>query len=382
MLHVVIDTNSLGIRAPLAGNAERLLLAAAEKGQLVLVVPELVVREVVNKWRELVDKERDRLQSAVRELVKYDITVVVPTDEERDALAGVMEAKLREELSAPGVLVADFPTTPHERFVSRALARRQPFDRAGKDGYRDALLWETVVELAGEHEVVLVSRDARAFADGDGELAQVLKAEATERAGVGANVTLMGDPHDVVALLAQQDQATLEQVRKLARQRSFRVLLEEALDDALAIYPLDRSQRSRLGPPGTVTDAWTRDLQQMGNATVQSAYTVPGGEALVQLDVLCGVGLVFQASGADAYELLGDDVWTDDDIVWGVKESVALTTVRLATVGLDVAVALPAGRLVRLAVVSVTLADVDVEFEPAEVEDDEPQFDADEPDDD
>jgi hypothetical protein len=341
MLHVVIDANSLGIRAPLAGNAQRLLLAAAEKGQLVLVVPELVVREVVNKWREFVDKECERLESSVLKLAKHDITVAVPTEEERGALAAAVEAKLRRDLSAPGVLVAGFPTTPHERFVSRALARTQPFDGAGKDGYRDTLLWETVVELAREHEVVLVSLDARAFAGGDGELAHVLKAEATERAGRPTDVTLVRNPHDVIARLAQQDEATLEHVRKLVRQRSFRVLLEEALDDALEIFPLDRSQWSRLGPRGAVTDAWARDLQQMGNATVQSAYTVPSGEALVQLDVLCGVAVAFNASGRDAYELLGPDAWTDDDVIWGANESVALTAIRLATVGLDVAVALP-----------------------------------------
>jgi hypothetical protein len=35
----------------------------------------------------------------------------------------------------------------HDAVVERALERRQPFDTAGHNGYRDALLWETVLEL-------------------------------------------------------------------------------------------------------------------------------------------------------------------------------------------------------------------------------------------
>lgn len=45
MRHVILDTNCIGLDAPLGGNAQRLLVDAAERGQLVLAIPELVVSE-------------------------------------------------------------------------------------------------------------------------------------------------------------------------------------------------------------------------------------------------------------------------------------------------------------------------------------------------
>jgi hypothetical protein len=71
-------------------------------------------------------------------------------------------------------VILPFPRITHEAVVKRALQRRQPFDPEGKDGYRDTLLWESLIELTANDEVVFASRDIRAFFGGkaDAGLAQ------------------------------------------------------------------------------------------------------------------------------------------------------------------------------------------------------------------
>jgi hypothetical protein len=381
MLHVVLDANSVGIRAPLAGNPQRLLIEAAAKGQIVLVVPELVVREVVNKWREFVDKEVDRLAAPVRELEKYEISVPVPSAAELEDLAAGVESSLRAALSGAGIVVAGFPRTSHEFVVSRALARRQPFDGAGKDGYRDVLLWETVVDLARDHEVVLVSRDARAFADADGTLARVLAKEVEERTGAPARVELSKDPHEIVERLAEQDRAVLDKVTQLSRLRSFRVIFEEQFEDAIAFATLDPLERERLAPVSSVWEPRVWQLQEMGTITAVSAYTVPSGEALVQFDVQCGVVATFQALESETYSL-SSDVADSISPSFGFEplpaDRVLMAAHRLAHARVDAAIALPAGRIERVTVLRVTLAPEDEEFEEPAVTDDDPWVEDDE----
>jgi hypothetical protein len=74
-------------------------------------------------------------------------------------------AAFREQLAGLGVSMPPLPDVSHDALVSRALARRQPFDAKGHDGYRDALLWENVKLLAESGPVVLVSNDRKAFAE-------------------------------------------------------------------------------------------------------------------------------------------------------------------------------------------------------------------------
>jgi hypothetical protein len=104
-------------------------------------------------------------------------------------------ARLDDQLNAAGAKSAPLPAVTHDPVVMRALERRPPFDADGKDGYRDSLLWESVLELAAGDQVVLVSRDVRAFFEGskDGGLHRALEAEAEERCGREAAVVLFFD---------------------------------------------------------------------------------------------------------------------------------------------------------------------------------------------
>jgi hypothetical protein len=84
-----------------------------------------------------------------------------------------VEERFDERLS---FTVLQWPETPHEDLATRAVRRTRPFNEKGT-GYRDALVWADVVELAREgHDVAFVSMD-KAFVGEHGGLASELQAE-------------------------------------------------------------------------------------------------------------------------------------------------------------------------------------------------------------
>jgi hypothetical protein len=73
---------------------------------------------------------------------------------------------LEEILREANGEILPIPTVPHRRLIERAVARRRPFDANG-DGYRDALVWESVLELLNlsTDPVALISNDKPAFSE-------------------------------------------------------------------------------------------------------------------------------------------------------------------------------------------------------------------------
>ena len=113
-----------------------------------------------------------------------------PFAPERDV--GPVRLKYRADLEAiireTGGEVLPIPGICHAHLVEKAVARRRPFDAKG-DCYRDALIWETVIELLERdaNPVIFVSRDHRAFAQSDKtpELADDLARELSDRGHSG-----------------------------------------------------------------------------------------------------------------------------------------------------------------------------------------------------
>ena len=376
---VVLDTNSFTLEAPLSSNPERLILDAASKGQVILVVPELIVREVVNKWRELARSQADKARAQIDKLTAYGMAMKAPTRNDVARRGDDVEQEMRERLAAAGAQISDFPKVPHEDVVQRALDRRQPFDSAGKDGYRDAVLWHVVLEEAADARVILISNDGRAFADKDNEheLASHLRDEVDNLTGDRDRVTLTRELRELTDGLAQVDQATLEKVEGLVRERSVRTLLEEAIEHELPGHRLgmDSVVKLNLGIP--VDDAHVAGMGQLGVVTPVRAYTLPDGEALVELDIVAGlvIGIVFANRGfAQAFRNEPNFWLTTHEGEWediGPSDPVFIATNRLGHVRADVSIALPEGRLDGVQVVAITVAEENEEFVEADVTDDD-----------
>jgi hypothetical protein len=167
MVRVLVDTNILGGKKgrPLGSNDMQQLLDETKRGNLVLVVPEVVLRESANLWSELIVNRSSAYMGARETLVQAGLLEAKnPVRLDRAQVRAGEEARLRQLMEGAGAQVAPLPALGQERVVERALRREQPFDKNGRNGYRDVVLWETLLEMAKEDDpIVFVSNDQQAF---------------------------------------------------------------------------------------------------------------------------------------------------------------------------------------------------------------------------
>ena len=163
---LVIDANAVvhgswGLTSPVW----RVSLYQARSGLVQVIVPEVVVREIVGRYESELRSRTSKADRSIRALEELTGTESHPLVIDVENAVREYEDRLRSTLSLAGVFVPPLPQVDLSRLVDRAIGRKRPFDDAGS-GFRDSLLWETVIGAALENplsEVVLISNDARAF---------------------------------------------------------------------------------------------------------------------------------------------------------------------------------------------------------------------------
>lgn len=161
-MHFVLDANVLFDEG--FGNSARLktlLSASSAVGYKVYVPETALVENSANYARELDSKIREarkplkRLSWMLgRDLNTHADGIDIESETE------LMRSSFKYQLKTAEAIILEYPKTPHEILVKSATSRRRPFDNNGS-GYRDALIWQSVLELANrvEGNIVLVSND-------------------------------------------------------------------------------------------------------------------------------------------------------------------------------------------------------------------------------
>ena len=147
-MKLVIDSNIFCQDFRLASTNFRLLWEGLHLIPAELQVPEVVVDEVANRFREtleevLVAAEKSsvalsRLLTPAARPVWPEISVEQETKAYREWLLATL-GNLNAE-------ILPYPDVPHKQVVDRDLQRRRPFKRDGS-GYRDFLIWENIRRL-------------------------------------------------------------------------------------------------------------------------------------------------------------------------------------------------------------------------------------------
>ncbi len=125
-------------------------------------VPKLVFVEVAADFARMLDRETKKVSKGLdflsRRLGQCLQSSIDNLDKETENAQYLkrFESKINES----GSIIVEYPTTLHEDLVHRAASRQKPFDETGS-GYRDALVWDTVIDLASavSDPVILVSED-------------------------------------------------------------------------------------------------------------------------------------------------------------------------------------------------------------------------------
>jgi hypothetical protein len=189
---IFVDANAIVKQAWFLDTPQwRLLRHQSRHGAIELVISEVAFREVVAKFRlELVEGLR-ALAGAQEKLHRLiDYKVPERGTAEMETLVADYREELQEILDSCNAVVAPIPNVNLAEFVDRAANRHRPFDSNG-NGFRDALIWETVVEhlrVKKPSAAFLVSNDSAFYsANNDDTLHAELVSDAVAR---GASCTV------------------------------------------------------------------------------------------------------------------------------------------------------------------------------------------------
>ena len=177
MIVVVVDTNVFVRETHLLRKKkgpELVQLLRATNGRLL--IPEILQREYVEQSTKAVDEERSRVNTAFSTLktllgVRFDHSVP-----DREAVRLGAEQRLR----ALETLTLSEPLTTELKAAAgtRSLENRLPTSKTDH-GYKDCLIWESVLRLPPGTQVRLISKD-KAFFSGEAFHPELIE-EAQER---------------------------------------------------------------------------------------------------------------------------------------------------------------------------------------------------------
>lgn len=246
---VVVDTTTIHPDLQLNRSDWRQLLDHSERGDVRLFIPEIVVRESERHFSKKMTDEEKKSVAGIRAFRALGFTEqTLPTEAAVRNQAQTEKDTYRERLllilSARRVSLLPLPSVSHDALTRRELDGRKPFKDNGT-GYRDALIWSTVLELCAAEpeagELLFVSANHTDFCDGDGaELAQQLVAELP----AGWTATRVRDVkalNEMIAAIApvQGEHVTAEgsvEPEPRASEDQFRELLADAVAKACELF--------------------------------------------------------------------------------------------------------------------------------------------------
>ncbi len=174
---VLLDANVFVADALMRRGPFRLLLEQARRGAFRLLVPEVVVMEGVNHRRKKMEAVKRDYEKVTKEAVRlFSPEPEVPLYLDVDEQTRRYEREFREKLEEAGAVLLGFPRVGHEALARRAMRRTKPFGESDK-GYRDALIWHSVLESVPAGPVALVTNNAKDFGGPKGALAPDLRDE-------------------------------------------------------------------------------------------------------------------------------------------------------------------------------------------------------------
>lgn len=178
MTLVVIDSNAVHRDPWMKNEPGQALLACALRGECKVVFPQVVLDELLRQQHDWVQDNRNEVTKVVDRMRGNPINVSDTAKKLKKSLDGLSKQidKSFDALKAhPGVEVAPISAAPDltARLVARDLARMRPFLEVGSEGwsagYRDAVIWETVLECLGwledDEKLIFVTADKGFLSD-------------------------------------------------------------------------------------------------------------------------------------------------------------------------------------------------------------------------
>lgn len=180
---VVIDSNAVWDDWLLKRDAWTRLVILADHGLIEVCVPEVVVQELARGYKRTLndlvaglDKLKlDKLATLLGLNLPSNVADLNNSTAEKIA---AYELALRARLAELRVTTLPVPEVDQQTMLTRALEARKPFDAEGKKGFRDALIWHTVLTVCRDRganaKIMFVTDNIKDFCDATGKLHKAL----------------------------------------------------------------------------------------------------------------------------------------------------------------------------------------------------------------
>lgn len=164
-MFVVLDSSIICQDLRFTGNSSRVLISNHRAVPITLAIPDVVIDEVTNHFREKLlitckswEDLHTKLKLLVPEIAAFSDMPIIEQETER------YRQFLSQQILDLSGRVLPYPKIPHQTIVKRELQRRKPFKENGS-GYRDLLIWESLRQLtwSGHERIAFITANIRDF---------------------------------------------------------------------------------------------------------------------------------------------------------------------------------------------------------------------------
>ena len=344
-MNLILDANIIYSEGYASSNLFKFLISLARLFGHKLYVPAVVIDEVTAKLDGEIKEQQKNTNDMFRKWGRYlDRSLESPLND----LNPREEARLlRSKLEECGQ-VLEYPDTPHEELVKRAINRIRPFDKKGS-GYRDSLIWESAVQLAAtvQDQVVLLASDT-IFKDGEVNLAKELKADLVER----------GFEDDKVVLACSLKEFVDNYIRPYLEGDPTGIFdqLDIDLHEAIALWVQEEHigkewDREELGLPWEYETLHLSMVEGVSDLKGLETKQVSNGEYLVRIEATLDCEFDAFVHKANVYGL---DAFAISDFDWNRHYTLGSTSCQLRC-ELDIQVNVPGGEAPEISFLSMEL---------------------------
>lgn len=316
-MRVVLDANVVITEGHGSNDLFDFFISSSGRVGHTIYIPELVIAEVVADYQKNIEGQTHAVHRNLKSLSrKLGRDLQSPfADVAIPAVARQFEDSLRQHFSSTYCHILSYPQTPHEHLVFKAITRKRPFNEKGS-GYRDALIWETVLELASQQagSVAFISKDAD-FTDNKGALHADLVTELKERHRGASSVLVfrsLGDFVDRHIRPALKKLETVDRALLLLGNDPERIIAEHVAEQ-YTFGPLWNPEDIGLSP--AFETIWIEGMEDMAEFEVIDAREDVEGGFLLQCEGTfdCSLEVSVHSSEYELAELLaGGDDWGEE----------------------------------------------------------------------
>ncbi len=317
MTYYVIDTNFVHLDYYLKGTFITILCQSSEVLRHKVYMPMVVFDELVKQYREEIEEQIQKahdIENDVHRLTEKRIELNLKGLEECIDKYPTLLKKSCKELE---IELLPYPQVTHQEVVQRDLDKRRPFREFehGTTGYRDTLIWETVLELCEKmrynmDKIVLLSNNTHDFGT-KGKLHRHLIEDCAKHGYGEDKVKLLSAFHDFInneiLPASKKLENTILNAWKAGEIDLWEVVREHVNERELtSTLEFDYAGDRRRYTPACYETTEVTGIYTPGNYCIYDFRQLPKGDLLVSVRVDLRVGV-------DCFIFKGDLPLIDDD---------------------------------------------------------------------